>query len=94
MLTDWFVTSHLTGTDDGRELARAVLARAGEHHPPTWVLFEPVLEGEPVRRAHHAVYAALTSLRRRDLDHATALVDDSCTGGRTAFSAAHAAHPP
>ncbi|QXJ25831.1 tetratricopeptide repeat protein [Actinomadura graeca] len=87
VLTDWFVTTHLTGTDDGRDLARAllaglsqeqagrvltVLARAGEDHPPARTLFEQVLDRDPVRLAHHAVHAALTSLRRRDLDHATA----------------------
>ncbi|MFC0038563.1 tetratricopeptide repeat protein [Actinomadura rayongensis] len=71
--TSEFARHLLTGLEEeqaGRVLT--VLARAGEHHPPAQRLFEQVLDGDPVRRAHYAVHAALTTTRRHDLDLATA----------------------
>ncbi|WP_344454318.1 tetratricopeptide repeat protein [Actinocorallia aurantiaca] len=85
LLVDWFITHRLTRDDhalarnlltglDEDQAARAltVLARAGEHHPPAHLLFQQLLGGDPVRLARHAVYAALTTGRRAQLDHTTA----------------------
>ncbi|MGW0192716.1 tetratricopeptide repeat protein [Nonomuraea sp. NPDC003201] len=88
LLTDWFVTTSLTRTEDDRHFARhllndpteeqaarilTLLARVGEHHPPARLLFEQLLAGDPVRLAHHAIYAALTTATNRgELDHTTA----------------------
>ncbi|MBE1590537.1 tetratricopeptide repeat protein [Nonomuraea angiospora] len=88
LLADWFITTSLTRTEGDRHFARqllndptdeqaarilTLLARAGEHHPPARLLFEQLLGGDPVRLAHHAVYAALTTATNRgELDQTTA----------------------
>ncbi|GAA4102851.1 hypothetical protein GCM10022248_89980 [Nonomuraea soli] len=88
LLADWFITTRLTRLDDG-EFARrllvglageqagrvlTLLARAGEHYPAAHVLFEQLLDGDPILLAHHAIYAALTTEHRRKLDETTAAI--------------------